>query len=98
MELVHLISKVEVIALAFILHYILSICLVLRWFFLCFRLVYAKHFLVMDKHLVWETFDDPIMHEGIKRCQSLLRVPFKTLSDEIKEAFTLAHEDTFQRL
>ena len=65
---------------------------------ICLALVYSKHFLVMDENLIRKTLDNPFVHESIKRCDSLLRVPFETFIDKVVEGVTLAHQNLIEWL
>ena len=53
---------------------------------------------MVNQNLRWETFDDPLMHQGVQRSYSLFWVPFQTSTDEIMERITLTHQYLIQRL
>ena len=61
-------------------------------------LINSKHLLVMDEHLIRQSFDDPLMHQCVKRRDPLLGVPVQAFGDEIVEGVTLAHQHLIQWL
>lgn len=50
-----------------------------------FAVLNTQHLLVMDEHLVRQTFNNPIMHKCFKRCHALRRVPREAAFDEVDE-------------
>lgn len=90
--LIELVKLVDIITLA------LALILIFYWtfvesglspfvgdhmFFFGVTFINSKHLLVVDEYLWGQSFDNPIMHQRVERCDPFFWVPFEAAFDKI---------------
>ena len=56
-----------------------------HWVLFGVTFINSKHLFVVNEYLWRQAFNDPVVHQSFKRCDSLFWIPFKAAFDKILE-------------